>query len=165
MLLDDAAAVSRHLLAGFPAAILDEEQVELFVKEVALLADAGLGMDAAIRIVRTHERFPTIKEFRQVYGSLLARQEAADESRQRALEPAPENRAELVAEIRAFADRLGTPRDDGEKLPAVDEGECQDRCGHVGERVQQGQLRLCRSCAASRRRVAALLKEKREAAA
>jgi hypothetical protein len=67
VLLSEASKLAARLKAAFPRMTLDEEEGDLFVKEISLLADP-LVLNAAIdRIIRTSERFPTIAEVRAQY--------------------------------------------------------------------------------------------------
>jgi len=54
-------------MAAFPRMTLDEEEGELFVREVALLADPDILGEAVDQIIRREERFPTIATLRAYY--------------------------------------------------------------------------------------------------
>lgn len=73
MELADAARVAAHLKAAYPRMTLEEEEGELFLREIARLPDATTALAAADRIIRTSERFPTVAEFRAQYRAVEPR--------------------------------------------------------------------------------------------
>lgn len=66
----DAAAITQHMLNFFPDSALSEEQAAAFVSEIALLSNAEVGMAAALMIIRSAERFPSIAQFRTSYHAI-----------------------------------------------------------------------------------------------
>lgn len=66
----DAIRVAAHLKAAYPRMTLDEPETELFVHEIAYLSDVAAAFDAADRIIRSSERFPTVAEFRAQYRAV-----------------------------------------------------------------------------------------------
>ena len=77
MELTDAMRLAAHLKAAYPRMTLDEEEGDLFVREIARLPDTTTGLAAADRIIRTSERFPTIAEFRAQYRACAPRDKPA----------------------------------------------------------------------------------------
>lgn len=61
------------LTAGFPRDALEPESAQLWIAEVALLTSPEVAIEAARLVVRSGDRFPTVKEFRQVYHAVNAR--------------------------------------------------------------------------------------------
>lgn len=70
MQLAEAARLVSRLKAAFPRMTLDEEEMELVIREVSLLADPLILNSAVDRIIRTSERFPTIAEIRAQYHAV-----------------------------------------------------------------------------------------------
>jgi hypothetical protein len=65
--LTEAIKLVARLKAAFPRMTLDEPEMEVFVGELALLAEPLVLNQAIDRIIRTSERFPTIAEVRIQY--------------------------------------------------------------------------------------------------
>lgn len=66
----DAIRVAAHLKAAYPRMTLDEPETDLFVHEIGHLSDVAAAFDAAERIIRSSERFPTVAEFRAQYRAV-----------------------------------------------------------------------------------------------
>lgn len=67
MTRDDALTVLGLLNAGFPSEALEEPTVALWLAMLMEMADAEAATNAALAIVKTGQRFPSIADFRQVY--------------------------------------------------------------------------------------------------
>jgi hypothetical protein len=90
MTADQAGRIVATLTAAFPHPPITHERLELLVDEIALLADADIGYEAARGFARNGEWFPKISEFRTAYHAIAkARREAVPrlEEPPRDLEP------------------------------------------------------------------------------
>lgn len=70
MLEADSLRITAYLNAAYPTTALDEASVAVFSKELALLHDPVVAMEAAQSIVRHMTRFPSIADFRRVYKTI-----------------------------------------------------------------------------------------------
>lgn len=66
----DAIRVAAHLKSAYPRMTLDEPETELFVHQISHLSDVPAAWEAADRIIRNSERFPTVAEFREQYRAV-----------------------------------------------------------------------------------------------
>lgn len=89
----DALRITAYLNAAYPNMALDEASVAVFSKELALLVDPRIAMEAAQKIVRTMTRFPTIADFRGVYRSVNEGRRRGEEKKE--LASPPEDRAPI----------------------------------------------------------------------
>lgn len=100
----EAARVVAVLVAGFPREAIEDETTRLWISELMRL-DARLAssaaLEAAVRIVRTGDRFPTWREFRAVYLSEVRRL-APPALEEGSRQPMPED-------AKAWLDRLRAP--------------------------------------------------------
>jgi hypothetical protein len=150
-----AGCVLATLVAGFPAATLEPESVDLFVDAIAELGDQELALEVATRLTRQLTRFPALADLLGEYHRERGRRARALEQSEASGERDPE----VAAAIVNFAAALKARIDGVEPVPLLlaDEGPCDDGCGRAGERVHAGALRLCQPCALARQRVAATL--------
>ncbi len=63
----EAAHVMKILVAGFPREAIEPETAALWIREFDSLESPVAAAEAAVTIVRSGDRFPTIREFRQAY--------------------------------------------------------------------------------------------------
>lgn len=73
MTFEDAGRVVGWLNAAFTRDALEQESFAVWVSEVAELPSFDAAMDAAKRIGRNGDRFPTLKEFRGAYRQAFDR--------------------------------------------------------------------------------------------
>lgn len=74
MTLEQAGQVVGWLNAAFPRDALEAESAAIWITEVAELPHYDAALDAAKRIGRNGDRFPSLKEFRQAYRQAFDRQ-------------------------------------------------------------------------------------------
>jgi hypothetical protein len=67
MTRDDALTVVGLLNAAFPNEALEEPTVALWLSLLMEMADAEAATNAALAIVKSGQRFPSIADFRQIY--------------------------------------------------------------------------------------------------
>ncbi len=63
----EAVQVVQVLAAGFPHEALEPETVALWTYELCVLESADAARDAAMTIVRSGDKFPTLRQFRVAY--------------------------------------------------------------------------------------------------
>jgi hypothetical protein len=160
---EQAAAILSDLLAAFPGQALEDEAVDMYVKQLAMLDSAESGQETALLLIQHTKAFPTIAEFRQEYFALRRRtgETEAKEDRSDDYEavPPPDYVLNMVAGMEAADDEEAQAIEDGlAALSRVEEGRCDD-CGEhssdggiIGERFQYGRFAVCRPHALSRLR-------------
>lgn len=150
----EAVAITRQLLALFPRDAIEPESAAAFAKEIALLVNAELGMQAAHECARSFDHFPSIHQFRIVYGSVHRSQprpaiEATDIP--------PSEREEVGKLFAETLHRMEMPTEDevpgGVEVDDLGKGTCSD-CGHEGNTWTYGESHrpLCSKCIRARLR-------------